>query len=160
MKTSNVWWKYGFGSRLAYGIGIYLILVLQPFLALWLAFKKQPATLVYPYLACIVPGIVFQLLISILRLREVEGTSPKRHLAISWGMGGALFAVGTVIACVFSAVSLGFMDRPNIVGATIVSLVLSGSIFYVVLHYMVLDRISARGRREITLDGPNQSSPK
>lgn len=159
MKISNFWSRPGFDSQLARGIGIYVILALQPFLAVWLIFKKSPAELAYPYLACTVPGVVLQLLISGLRQGEAGGISPER-LARNWGMSGALFAVGTVIAVVYSGVSLGLMNRTNIVGGTIVSLVLSGSIFYVVLHYMALDRISARSRRESRQVSPSQSGPK
>ncbi|MGC1296445.1 MAG: hypothetical protein WA869_15535 [Alloacidobacterium sp.] len=121
-------------SKLTCAIGIYLLLILQPFLAIWLLFKKSPAALFYPYLACAMPGVVLLLLISRLRLREVQGMLPER-LARNWGMSGALFAVCTVVAVVYSGVSLGLMDQTNIVGGTTVSVVLSGSVVYAVLHY-------------------------
>ena len=143
MKITTLSSKPGFSSTLAWGIGIYLMLALQPFLGIWLIFKKSPTELVYPYLACAMPGVLLMLLISRLRKREVEGIAPER-LARDWGMSGALFAVGTVVSVAYSGVSLGFMGRTNILGGTTVSVILSGAIFYAVLHYMVLDRISAR----------------
>jgi hypothetical protein len=146
MNISNLGLKSGVGSQLAWGIGIYGILVFQPFLAIWLIFKKSPGEIVYPYLACALPGVLFLLLISRLRQREAEGISAQR-LARNWGMSGALFAIGTVVAVVYSGVSLGFMSHTNVLGGTTVSVILSGVIFYAGLHYMALDRISARGRR-------------
>jgi hypothetical protein len=146
MKISKFWSKSGFNSKLFWGIVTYAILLLQPFLVIWIIFKISAGELVYPYLACATPGVFLLLLIWRLRQRELDGISPER-LARNWGMSGALFAAGTVIAAVYSGVSLGLMDRTGILGVTAVSVVLSGSIFYAVLHCMALDRISARGRR-------------
>lgn len=150
----SVWSKFGFGSKLVSSIGIYLILALQPFFAVWLIVKTSPAALIYPYLACAMPGVVLLLLIARLRQREVQGMSPER-LARNWGMSGAFFAVGTVVAVIYTGVSLGLMDRTNLVGSTAVSAVLGGSIVYAILHHTALDSISARSRREI-----GQVSPK
>jgi hypothetical protein len=148
MQTSSIRSKSGYGSKVAYSIGINLILVLQPFLAIALLLKKSPAILIEPYLACAMPGVVLLLLIFRLRQWEVQGMLPMR-LAHNWGMSGALFAVCTVVAVVYSGVNLGFMDRTNLVGGTVVSIVLSGSVVYAVLRYMALDRISARGRPKV-----------
>jgi hypothetical protein len=58
---------------LFWGLGIYLVLELGPFLLLGVALKKTAAELLSPYLACAMPGVIFMPLVWRLWQREKQG---------------------------------------------------------------------------------------
>ena len=146
--TENIWvWLF-------WGLGIYLLLELGPFLIAGHVLKKTVGDMAGPYLAFAMPWAIMAPLIWWLRKREEQGASPRR-LARGWGGSMALFGVVLGFAVFYSGVQLSLIRLSDAVISFVTMALFSGLIFYFGMYHMALKRISSR-----TTAKAGGSSPK
>jgi len=133
---------------LFWGLPIYLVLELGPFLMIGYGFKKTEGELIGPYLAFAVPPLILMPLVWWLRVWEEQGTSPKR-LARGWGMGVAFWGVSVLAATTYSGVNLRLIDPMDALVCFVGSVLLSVPIAYFMLYYMAITRLSSRSAAKI-----------
>jgi hypothetical protein len=97
--------KLSLWAWLFWGLPIYLVLEVVPFLIIGYGLKKTVAELVGPYLAFAVPAVILISLVWWLWVWEEQGTSPKR-LARGWGTSVTLWGVSLLVATTYSGVKL------------------------------------------------------
>ena len=157
MKSSNAGSRSGIGAWLFWGLGVYLVLEMGPFVVLGLALKKTVAELAVPYLACAMPAAILMSLVWWLRQREDQGASPKL-LARGWGASVALFGIAMVVATIYFGVKLGLMDSSDAVGGLVVSVLLCLPISYFTVQHMAITRISSRAAATGAVLAPNDGT--
>ncbi len=128
---------------LFWGLGIYLVLELGPFLIAAQVLNKTAGELVGPYLVFAAPAVIIMPLIWWLRKWEERGVSPKR-LAHGWSLSLVLFGVAVDVAVSYSGVKFGFMSPMDAIGGLAVFILLSVSISYLTMYHRVLRVTSAR----------------
>ena len=133
---------------LFWGLPIFLVLELGPFLIIGYGLKKTVGQLVGPYLAFAVPAVILMSLVWWLRVWEEQGTSPKR-LARGWGMSVALWGVSVLVATTYSGVKLRLIDPMDALVCFVGSVLLSVPIAYFMLYYMAITRLSSRSAAKI-----------
>jgi hypothetical protein len=133
---------------LFWGLPIYLVLELGPFLIIGYGLKKTVGELVGPYLAFAVPAVILMPLVWWLRVWEEQGTSPKR-LARGWGLSMALFGVAVAVAVFYFGVELHLVGWGDAIVSFVVCVFLSVPIGYFMSYHMAITRFSSRSSAKI-----------
>ncbi len=128
---------------LLWGIFMYLVLELGPFVLVAAILKRSAGELVGPYLAFAIPWMFLAPLIWWLRRWEEQGASHKR-LAHGWALAVALFAILVAFAVCYSGVVLFLVKPTDAITNFLVAVLLIPPVLYFVMYLNALRIISGR----------------